>query len=100
MESAKITTAGLPPASLKAQLAAAREILLGHRPPETPVVLGRNLGRADETVDVVALRDLTVDQVDMLTLVLVGSANTRHVRRGSKDWVYTPRGYLPICASE
>ncbi len=84
----------------RTQLAAAREILLGHRPPETPVVLGRNLGRADETVDVVTLQDLTVDMVDMLTLVLVGSANTRHVRRGSKDWVYTPRGYLPICASE
>ncbi len=77
----------------RTQLAAAREILLAHRPAETPVVLGRNLGRADETMTVVTLQDLHVDMVDMLTLVLVGSSATRAIRRGARDWVYTPRGY-------
>jgi len=67
----------------------ARDILLRHRPAETPVVLARNLGREGEIVTVIPLSDLDVDQVDMLTMVLIGSSDTRRV--GS--WVYTPRGY-------
>jgi cobalt-precorrin 5A hydrolase/precorrin-3B C17-methyltransferase len=31
--------------------------------------------------------------VDMLTTVLVGSSNSRHITRGENQWVYTPRGY-------
>jgi cobalt-precorrin 5A hydrolase/precorrin-3B C17-methyltransferase len=78
----------------RAQLAAAKEILLRHRPPETPVVLARNLGREGESVAVVALRDLKVEEVDMLTLVIVGSSATRTVPRPDGGvWVYTPRGY-------
>jgi len=63
------------------------------RPSETPVVLARNLGRDGETINVIDLADLTPDVVDMLTLVLVGSSNTRRVTRGGGRWVYTPRGY-------
>lgn len=73
----------------RTQLAHAREVLLQHRPPETPVILGRSLGRPEETVTVTTLRDLSVDQVDMLTLVMVGSSETRFDGRH----VYTPRGY-------
>ncbi len=76
------------------QLGDARDILLSHRPAETPVVLARNLGRPGESVDVIALKDLSADRVDMLTLVLVGSSETRRVHRGDGGvWVYTPRGY-------
>ena len=71
------------------QLAEAREILLPKTPPSPPVVLGRELGRPDERLTVTTLGALTVGQVDMLTLVLVGSSRTR--RDG--DRVYTPRGY-------
>ncbi|MEP0452245.1 MAG: SAM-dependent methyltransferase, partial [Roseibium sp.] len=78
----------------RTQLAAAREILLKHRPADTPVVLGFNLGRPEETVRVTTLEALTVDEVDMLTTVLVGSSNSRAVVRGDgKPFVYTPRGY-------
>ena len=78
----------------RTQLATAREILLKHRPAETPVVLGVNLGRPEETVRVTTLGALTVDEVDMLTTVLVGSSNSRCVMRGDgKPFVYTPRGY-------
>lgn len=77
----------------RTQLAAAKEILLKSRPGETPVVLARNLGRDEETIRVVPLSDLEVDMVDMLTLVLVGSSSTVHMKRGVNDWVYTPRGY-------
>jgi cobalt-precorrin 5A hydrolase/precorrin-3B C17-methyltransferase len=76
------------------QLGEARDILLSHRPAETPVVLARNLGRPGESVEVLALKDLSADRVDMLTLVLVGSSETRRVHRGDGGiWVYTPRGY-------
>lgn len=77
----------------RTQLARAREILLTSRPGDTPVVLARNLGRTEENVRVVTLDTLSVDDVDMLTLVLVGSSATRAVDRGSRTWVYTPRGY-------
>jgi cobalt-precorrin 5A hydrolase/precorrin-3B C17-methyltransferase len=76
------------------QLVQARDILLQHRPADTPVVLARRLGRAGEAVTVVDLADLTPEQVDMLTLVLIGSSTTRRVpRRDGGIWVYTPRGY-------
>ena len=77
----------------RTQLAAARDILLQARPPGTPVVLARNLGRAEETIRVIALSDLSPDDVDMVTVVLVGSINTRVLERGQRRFVYTPRGY-------
>ena len=76
------------------QLARACEILRQHRPPATPVVLARNLGRDGEQVHVTTLGDLDPGAVDMLTVVLVGSSETRMVERASgSGWVYTPRGY-------
>lgn len=76
------------------QLATAVEILRRHRPAETPVVLARNLGRPGESLTVMDLAELSPDKVDMLTVVLVGSGETRRVARGGGgDWVYTPRGY-------
>ena len=77
----------------RAQLARAVEILREHRPADTPVVLARNLGRPGEAVTVIDLQDLTPDKVDMLTLVLIGSSETRRVATGQGLWVYTPRGY-------
>ncbi|MGK9233198.1 precorrin-3B C(17)-methyltransferase [Inquilinus limosus] len=78
----------------RSQLTRAREILLAHRPAATPVVLGRNLGREGETLVVTTLGDLTVEMVDMLTLVLVGSSESRALTLGDgTPRVYTPRGY-------
>jgi cobalt-precorrin 5A hydrolase / cobalt-factor III methyltransferase / precorrin-3B C17-methyltransferase len=78
----------------RTQLAVAKEVLLRHRPADTPVVLARNLGRDGESVTIVPLRDLKVEDVDMLTLVIVGSSATRAVPRPDGGaWVYTPRGY-------
>lgn len=84
------------PVSLRrrTQLPRAREILLRHRPPTTPVVLARNLGRTDENVRVTDLQSLDVDDVDMLTVVLVGASTTVAMPRGDgRTAVYTPRGY-------
>ncbi|HEY9163289.1 MAG TPA: precorrin-3B C(17)-methyltransferase, partial [Magnetovibrio sp.] len=77
----------------RTQLAEARDILLSHRRPDTPVVLARQLGRADEDIRVIELQDLTPDDADMLTLVMVGGEDTRKIDRGQNTWVYTPRGY-------
>jgi precorrin-3B C17-methyltransferase len=84
------------PVSMKrrTQLAWARDKLLEYRPATTPVILATNLGRPGETVRTVPLGDLNVDEVDMLTVVVVGSSESRTVKTGDgKTWVYTPRGY-------
>ncbi|QLF70610.1 precorrin-3B C(17)-methyltransferase [Peteryoungia desertarenae] len=84
------------PVSMKrrTQLAWARDELLAHRPASTPVILATNLGREGENVRTVPLGELNVDDVDMLTVVVVGSSESRTVKTGDgKTWVYTPRGY-------
>lgn len=77
----------------RSEIERARDLLLAHRPPTTPVLLARNLGRAGETQTIIALADLTADHADMLTLVMVGSSQTTAVVRGRRQWLYTPRGY-------
>ncbi len=77
----------------RTQLVAARDAMLRHRPAATPVILGRNLGRDGETLTVIRLDELEPDRVDMLTLVLIGNSQARHIQRGTRAWVYTPRGY-------
>ncbi|MCB1493671.1 MAG: precorrin-3B C(17)-methyltransferase [Rhodobiaceae bacterium] len=80
-------------------LARARDILLAHRPAETPVLLAANLGREAETLRRRTLATLEVDEVDMLTVVLVGSSTSRAFQSGdtaagAEGWyLYTPRGY-------
>ena len=84
------------PVSLKrrTQLAYARDRLLEHRPFDTPVILATNLGRPGELVRVVPLGELNIEEVDMLTCVVVGSSESRTVKTGDgRTWVYTPRGY-------
>ena len=75
------------------QLPAARDILLAHRPPLTPVVVARAIGRQAESVDVVTLAELDPEAVDMLTVLIVGNSETRAFSHRGRDWVYTPRGY-------
>jgi len=77
----------------RTQLAAAKDILMQHRPAETPVILARNLGRETESVEFITLAELEVDMVDMLTLVLVGSSTSKRFIAGAREWAYTPRGY-------
>lgn len=76
------------------QLGAARDILLKHRPPETPVVLATSLGRPQESIRSLSLKDLDPEDVDMMTVVLVGNSQTRRVETaGGRSWLLTPRGY-------
>ncbi|MEZ5648698.1 MAG: precorrin-3B C(17)-methyltransferase [Alphaproteobacteria bacterium] len=75
------------------RFAAAQAILLNARTAATPVILARNLGRSDEKILVRSLGTLDPEEVDMLTLVLIGSSATKHLQLGQHDFVYTPRGY-------
>ena len=74
-------------------LAKARDILLEHRPANTPVLLASSLGRPEEDIRYRDLSDLQVDEVDMLTVVLIGSSNSKLANLGEGPRMYTPRGY-------
>lgn len=74
-------------------LAEARDILLQHRPADTPVMLASSLGRPEEHVRYRRLDELEVDEVDMLTVVLIGSSNSRLAQLGEGPRMFTPRGY-------
>jgi len=71
------------------QVAAMRELLLEHRDPGTPVVIGRDVSGPHESVTVVRLADLDQADVDMRCLLIVGSSQTQWYG----DTVFTPRRY-------
>jgi cobalt-precorrin 5A hydrolase/precorrin-3B C17-methyltransferase len=77
------------------QLEKALDILRKQRLPETPVVLARNLGREGERLIQTTLREVTPGMADMLTVILVGSSQSRRITGGGagRSYVYTPRGY-------
>ncbi|EJM31737.1 precorrin-3B C(17)-methyltransferase [Pseudomonas sp. GM25] len=76
------------------QLGRALEIVAQHRTPQTPVVLGRDIGRPGQALRTTTLGALTPDQVDMRTMVLIGSSTTcTFPRPEGGEWVYTPRWY-------
>jgi len=72
----------------------ALRILRTKRDGKTPVILASNLGRPAEEVRTLTLDTLNSEDVDMLTLVMIGSSNSKAFTTGDgKTWVYTPRGY-------
>jgi precorrin-2 C20-methyltransferase / precorrin-3B C17-methyltransferase len=77
------------------QVGAVRDLVLRHRSPDTPVVIGRSIGRADEQLSVTTLAALDAAGVDMNTLLIIGSSATRVFPQGSRTVVFTPRHYRP-----
>ncbi len=71
----------------------AKRFFLAYRPPETPVIVAANLGRAGERVKVTTLADFDPGTVDMLTIVLIGSSHSHAFERGDGTVAFTPRGY-------
>ncbi len=69
------------------QIATARDLLLEHRDPDTVVVVGRDVGRAEESLTITTLAELDPAEIDMRCLLIVGASTTR-VTRGR---VWTPR---------
>ena len=69
------------------QIATAQRILLEHRKPDTVVVVGRDVGRSEESLVVTTLAELDPDTIDMKCLLIVGADSTRVGPAG----VWTPR---------
>ncbi len=70
------------------QVAELQKILLEHRSPDAVVVVGRDVGRDEESLTVTTLAELDADTVDMRCLLIIGASSTR-VTDGGKVW--TPR---------
>ncbi|MFI9001377.1 precorrin-3B C(17)-methyltransferase [Streptomyces sp. NPDC053541] len=76
------------------QVAAARELLLDVRSPDTPVVVARDVGGPEQSVRVLTLKTLDPAEVDMRTLLLIGSSQTRVTERADgRTIAWTPRRY-------
>ena len=71
------------------QLGKAREILLEHRPPDTPVGIVKDAYRRGQKVILTDLGSLRPEDVDMLTIVIIGNSQTE-IQAGR---MITPRGY-------
>ena len=74
--------------SRTSQVADAQKLLLEHRSPDTVVVVGRDVGRAEESLTVTTLADLDPATIDMKCLIIVGASGTRVTTTGR---VWTPR---------
>jgi precorrin-2 C20-methyltransferase/precorrin-3B C17-methyltransferase len=81
-------------ASRRWQVDAARDVLLRHRKPATPVVVARDVGGPAESILVTDLAGLEPSVVDLRCLLIVGSSLTRVTERdGRPTVVWTPRTY-------
>ncbi|WP_328400486.1 precorrin-3B C(17)-methyltransferase [Nocardia sp. NBC_00403] len=75
------------------QVSAMRDLLLEHRKPDTPVVIGRDVGGPTESVRVVPLAELDPAEVDMRTLLIIGASTTASRDTDDGPRVYTSRRY-------
>jgi cobalt-precorrin 5A hydrolase/precorrin-3B C17-methyltransferase len=73
------------------QLPAALALLAAHRPPGTPAAVLTDIGRSSQVIERTTLARLDPDQVDMRSLVIIGSSTTRWIG----ERMVTPRGYEP-----
>jgi cobalt-precorrin 5A hydrolase/precorrin-3B C17-methyltransferase len=71
------------------QLGKVKEMLLEHRPPDTPTGIVRDAYRPTQQVTLTDLASLRPESVDMLSIVVVGSSQTKIVA----GRMVTPRGY-------
>jgi precorrin-2 C20-methyltransferase / precorrin-3B C17-methyltransferase len=72
------------------QIARTRELLLELRPADTPVIVGRQIGREGEDLTVTTLEALVPDSIDMSCLLIIGSSQTH---RGPGSTVWTSRSH-------
>ena len=72
------------------QLKKTVDLLIEFRKPSTPVAIARELGRPSESIEIHTLETLPFDQVDMLTILVIG--NSQSVIKNNR--FLTPRGYF------
>ncbi len=72
------------------QIEDAKNIILAHRPAETPAGIVRNAYRDEQSITVTTLGQLLDHEIDMTSVVLIGNASTFIDAEGR---IVTPRGY-------
>lgn len=75
------------------QVGAMRDLLLEYRSPDTPVIIGRDVAGPTESVRVVKLVELDPAEIDMRTLLIIGSSSTKVHESNGATRVYTSRRY-------
>ncbi|SEB77962.1 precorrin-2 C20-methyltransferase / precorrin-3B C17-methyltransferase [Nocardioides exalbidus] len=65
-----------------------QKLFLEHRSADTVVVVGRDVGRAEESLTVTTLAELEADTIDMKCLLIIGASSTTVTAAGQ---VWTPR---------
>ncbi len=72
------------------QLKRAIKLCLGYRPGNTPVLVGRQVGRQNQSKSFFTLDSIPLEEIDMLSIIIIGNSKTTLV-----DEIFlTPRGYL------
>lgn len=71
------------------QIVEAREIMLKHKNPTTPVAIIKNIGRNEENYILTDLEHFLDFEIDMFTIVIVGNSNS-YIKNNK---MITPRGY-------
>jgi precorrin-3B C17-methyltransferase len=70
------------------------KLLRDIKAPSTPVAFARAVGRHDEKHTLTTLAEADPSIVDMATLVMIGSSETRFIDKpDGTRWLYTPRSY-------
>ena len=70
------------------QVAEAQQVLLESRSPDTVVIVGRDVGREDESLEVTTLTKLDPAAIDMKCLLIIGAGGTMVTNAGL---TWTPR---------
>lgn len=73
------------------QVSALKELLLKLVSPDRVLILGRDVGGPEQQLTTTTVEALDPANVDMRTLVIIGSSATTAVTRPGGDLVYTPR---------
>ena len=76
------------------QFEQAKQLLLKYRSGNIPAVIAKSISRKDEKIEITTLGELAAANIDMNSLVIIGTSTTRRIKNGyQQEWVYTPRGY-------
>jgi precorrin-2 C20-methyltransferase/precorrin-3B C17-methyltransferase len=67
------------------QVVQAQKLLLETLPPDRVVIVGRDVGRAEESLIVTTLAELDAGSIDMRCLLIIGSSHTR-VSEAGRVW--------------
>jgi precorrin-3B C17-methyltransferase len=79
------------------QIHQAFSLLRSRKDLATPVTIARSVGHENEQIIHATLADIDLEQVDMSSLVLIGSSQTRIIQRsGNSRWLLTPRHYSEV----